>query len=429
MKRFLVRRQVHALGAVLTLAAVLMAGCGEDDPTTAPGTTTSTATATQAPSGTATASGTPAPADDLRLQFPADVQPLLADAPDALVAALWEVRQQGPGEIVFADFGGETHAVKRQVFIEEWEKITGWTSQSAPFTGIEPPDFETKMEAGEPEWDVIESASDRVLIFGPKGYLEPIDYSIFPVDQWPEGVYQGEFAVGQYNGSTLGVYNTEVWPDPATAPQSISDIFDKEKFPGKRCLWGFALEYDLEFALLADGVPPEDVFQVMTTEEGRERAFAKMDTIREDTVFIETGAESVQFILDGQCDLGLTWNGRPAARLKAEPELPLKAIHQGAIAWTSPWVFPKGAKGGRAAQTLVAYSMLPRNECENLNSNGYGILMDVPPFPDCLEPFAAENAARPDVAALFFDEPKVELRVGVTEVLSEEFNAWLTSGQ
>ncbi len=429
MKRFLVRRQVHALGAVLTLAAVLMAGCGEDDPTAAPNTPTGTTTATQSPSGTATSSGTPAPADDLRLQFPADVQPLIADAPDALVAALWEVRQQGPGEIVFADFGGETHAVKRQVFIEEWEKITGWTSQSAPFTGIEPPDFETKMEAGEPEWDVIESASDRVLIFGPKGYLEPIDYSIFPVDQWPEGVYQGEFAVGQYNGSTLGVYNTEIWPDPATAPQSISDIFDKEKFPGKRCLWGFALEYDLEFALLADGVPPEDVFQVMTTEEGRERAFAKMDTIREDTVFIETGAESVQFILDGQCDLGLTWNGRPAARLKAEPDLPLKAIHKGAIAWTSPWVFPKGAKGGRAAQTLVAYSMLPRNECENLNSNGYGILMDVPPFPDCLEPFAADNAARPAEAALFWDEDKVKLRVSITDALSEEFNAWLTSGQ
>ena len=420
MKRSPLLHLAMVVPLVALLALVLATACGDDE-TATPAAPTGTAPPTS--TGTPTATQT----TDLRSQFPADVQPLLADAPDALVAALWEVRQQGPGTLIFADFGGETHAVKRTVFIEEWEKITGWTSQSAPFTGIEPPDFETKMEAGEPEWDLIEAGSDRVLIFGPKGFYEPLDYSIFPVDQWPEGVQQSEFYVGQYNGSTLGVYNTEVWPDPATAPQTVSDIYDNVKFPGKRCLWGFALDYDLEFALMADGVAPEDVFQVMTTKEGRDRAFKKLDTIKEDIVFIETGAESVQFILDGQCDLGLSWNGRPAARLKAEPDLPIKAIHTGAVAWTSPWVIPKGAKSAGAAQTLLAYSMLPRNSCENLNTNGYGILMDVPPFPDCLEPFAAENAARPADAALFWDEAKVRLRVEATDALTEEFNAWKTS--
>ncbi len=54
MKRFLVRRQVHALGAVLTLAAVLMAGCGEDDPTAAPNTPTGTTTRTRTMIPTAT---------------------------------------------------------------------------------------------------------------------------------------------------------------------------------------------------------------------------------------------------------------------------------------------------------------------------------------------------------------------------------------
>jgi putative spermidine/putrescine transport system substrate-binding protein len=430
---------------VALLMFVLAAACGDDEtatsttvpstatPTTAPGTATPTA-GTSTPSATASATGTePAtgtPGEDIRANFPADVQDLIADAPDALVAALWEIRQQGPGTIIFADFGGETHAVKRTVFVEEWEKITGWTSQSAPFSsGVEPPDFETKMEAGDPQWDLIESGSDRVELFGPRGFMEPIDYSIFPVDQWPEGgVDMGEFYVGQYNGSTLAAYNTEVWPDPATAPTKVSDIFDTENFPGKRCLWGFALDFDLEFALLADGVPADQVFEMMTTKEGRDRAFAKLDTIREDIVFIESGAESVQFLLDGQCDIGLTWNGRPAARLKAEPDLPLKAVHEGAIAWTSPWIVPKGAPNARAAMTLLAYSMLPRNSCENLNTNGYGILMDSPPFPDCLEPFAADNAARPAEAALFFGGDYVKLRVEATDALSEEFNAWKTGG-
>jgi putative spermidine/putrescine transport system substrate-binding protein len=429
------------MSLVMLLVFAFAAACGEDEtatPTTAPATPTATATATATATGTATATTTATDTatatatgstDDLINQFPEEVRGLLADVPAPLLQALWEIRQQGPDTIIVADFGGETHAVKRSTFIEEWEQITGWTSQSAPFTGVEPPDFEVKMEAGTPEWDVIEAASDRVEFFSPKGFYEEIDYSIFPTELWPDSVFQGKDWVGQYNGSTNGVYNTEAFPDPATAPQSISDIFDAEKFPGvKRCIWGWPLEYQMEFALIADGVAPEEVFQIMTTKEGRDRAFAKLDTIREDIVYIETGAESVQFIIDGQCDMGLTWNGRPAARLKAEPDLPLKAIHDGAFAWTSPWVFPKGAKNARAGMTMVAYSMLPRNSCENLNTNGYGILMDSPPFPDCLEDFAKENSAQPDVAALFFGPEEVKLRVQVTEEITEEWNAWKTGG-
>jgi hypothetical protein len=97
---------------------------------------------------------------DLRSQFPADVQPLLADVPDNLVELLWRVRQDGPGTLVWADAGGEYHEAVRTSWIQEWEQITGWTVQSAPQSGTpgNPPDFEVKVQAGNPEWDIVQSS-------------------------------------------------------------------------------------------------------------------------------------------------------------------------------------------------------------------------------------------------------------------------------
>ena len=106
-------------------------------------------TATQAPSQSPTAS-------DLTSQFPADVQPLLEGLPANLVALLLKVRQAGPGKIVWADAGGEFHDGVRRAYLADWEKVTGWTAESAPqATGGTPPDFEAKVDSGQAEWDVV----------------------------------------------------------------------------------------------------------------------------------------------------------------------------------------------------------------------------------------------------------------------------------
>ena len=44
---------------------------------------------------------------------------------------------------------------------------------------------------------------------------------------------------------------------------------------------------NLEWALLADGVKPEEVYSLLETEAGRERAFAKLDTIKSEVRILE----------------------------------------------------------------------------------------------------------------------------------------------
>ena len=228
------------------------------------------------------------------------------------------------------------------------------------------------------------------------------------------------------DGSTPLIFNTEAYPDGGKQPTSVADIFNTTDFPGPRCIWSYfeASSNNLEMALIADGVPMDQLYEVLSTDEGLQRAIAKLDTIKDDIIFLDTGAESVQFVLDGQCDLGMTWNGRPALRIKDEPDLPMAMVHQGAQLWEAFMAIPEGTddKHYKAAMSNLAYMLQPRNECDLLNNLGYGLLMSAPPFPDCLEDFAKEFGPHPEegYAADYAWYTENNDR------LSEAWNAWKT---
>ena len=65
---------------------------------------------------------------------------------------------------------------------------------------------------------------------------------------------------------------------PGKKPKTIKDFFDVKKFPGKRAnqTWANAT---IKMALVADGVKHIDVYKVMSTPEGIDRSFSKLDTI------------------------------------------------------------------------------------------------------------------------------------------------------
>eukprot|EP01034_Spumella_vulgaris_P009574 gene9574-12141_t len=89
----------------------------------------------------------------------------------------------------------------------------------------------------------------------------------------------------------------------------LEALFDTAKYPGKRALQKSPF-VNLEWALMADGVAPEDVYKVLGTEEGVTRAFKKLDTIKKDVVWWESGAQGPQLLADGQVVFATSWNGR-----------------------------------------------------------------------------------------------------------------------
>src|SRR3546814_21196723 len=73
-------------------------------------------------------------------------------------------------------------------------------------------------------------------------------------------------------------------------PASLEDFFDFERYLGGRGLRRTPM-VNLEWALLADGVPSAEVYDLLRTEAGVARAFAKLDPTRHELVRREAASK------------------------------------------------------------------------------------------------------------------------------------------
>ena len=171
-----------------------------------------------------------------------------------------------------------------------------------------------QVEAGPVCWDVVDLNLDDATrgcdeglfeLIEPSNLASGIDGSAPQEDYYPDML--SECGIGLVFYSTVYTYNSERIGE--TAPQTIDDFFDLERFPGRRGIRRTPA-VNLEFALLADGVPVEEVYAVLDTEEGLARAFRKLDTIKGQVVWWETGAQPPQMLADGEVLMTTAYNGR-----------------------------------------------------------------------------------------------------------------------
>ena len=66
-------------------------------------------------------------------------------------------------------------------------------------------------------------------------------------------------------------------------------------------------------AARCDGVPRDQVYPTLGTPEGLERAFRKLDTIKDQVVWWEAGAQPPQMLADGEVVMSTAYNGRASS--------------------------------------------------------------------------------------------------------------------
>ena len=171
-----------------------------------------------------------------------------------------------------------------------------------------------QVSVGNIHWDVVDLEIADAVRGCDEGLLEPIDVSFLPdgadgtpaaEDFVPEGLT--ECGIGQLFWSTVYAYNAD--NIPGEKPATMADFFDLEKFPGRRGMRRVP-QVNLEFALIADGVPLDQVYSAMNTREGLDRAFRKLDTIKDQVIWWEAGAQPPQMLADGEVVMSTAYNGR-----------------------------------------------------------------------------------------------------------------------
>ena len=155
----------------------------------------------------------------------------------------------------------------------------------------------------------------------------------------------------------------------------MADFFDLENFPGKRGLRR-GPKPNLEMALMADGVPADYVYIVLSTEEGVDRAFAKLDTIKDSVVWWEAGAQPPQLLADGEVVMTTAYNGRIFNAVAAEGK-PFTIVWDGQVYDIDLWAIPKGAPNKDLAMEFMVFS----TETEQLAAQASCCLLYTSPSP------------------------------------------------
>ena len=123
------------------------------------------------------------------------------------------------------------------------------------------------------------------------------------------------------------------------APSWLEDFFDLTHFPGKRGLRDDGPKYNVELALMADGVPPWQVYALLATEEGVSRAFAKLDAIKSAIVWWKNVREPPELLASGDVVMTTSLNAR-VSPLEAQPTV--ITLWDGQLYQMDVFAIPKG---------------------------------------------------------------------------------------
>lgn len=285
----------------------------------------------------------------------------LAALATGLLGAAWISLPAGAQEaesITVVSWGGSYARASVRAYHERFEAETGIRIDLEEYSGGLA-QIRAQVETGNVSWDVIDIEAGDLLLGCDEGLLEEVDFGSLPPA--PDGTpaeedfddsYALDCGIQSLTYSTVVAYNRDRLTGPA--PTTMADFFDLERFPGRRGLRRSPLG-NLEFALVADGVPVDSVYEVLSEPGGVERAFARLDTIRDATVWWETGAQPPQMLADGEVLMSTAFNGR-IFNAQALENQPLEIVWDGQVLAAGYQAIVAGTPRLEAARRFAAFA-------------------------------------------------------------------------
>ncbi|MBC9248182.1 ABC transporter substrate-binding protein [Paracoccus sp. 11-3] len=277
-------------------------------------------------------------------------------------------------EVNVVSWGGAYEKSQVEAYNKPFTEETGITVNMIAADDPATP-LKAQVEAGNVTGDVFDLAMADAIRLCDEGALMEFDPATLNpgADGSPaeEDFVDGsvtDCAVGNIVWGTAIGFDTTKFPDGA--PATAADFFDVQKFPGKRGL-PKSPKRTLYLALIADGVPAADVYDVLSTPEGVDRAFAKLDTIKNDVVWWEAGAQPMQLLADGEVSMTTAYNGRLFDAMVGEGK-PFGVIWDAQYLEINAFVIPKDAPHPEEALKYVNFATDTQRLADQAKYIAYG---------------------------------------------------------
>jgi len=289
-------------------------------------------------------------------------------------------------------------------------KMAGWDG------GIDA--LRTQAKAADDPWDLVMVDSDTLTTGCTEGLFEKLDWSaIGGKDHYlPQAV--GDCGVGVSIASLVLAWDRDKLPGTPT----WADFWDVAKYPGKRGLHK-GVRGNLEFALIADGVAPADVYKVLATADGVDRAFRKLDQLKPYIVWWQDDAEAARILASGDVLMTSAF-APPITQVNRTAHRNFGIQWNASLYEVQSWAIIKGSPNLRQATQFLYFAGTPAIEARLVGLFGEGGLAKgandgLPPELLQISPTAPANlnvAVRLDMG--FWHDNLAKLR--------QRFETWLT---
>jgi putative spermidine/putrescine transport system substrate-binding protein len=268
--------------------------------------------------------------------------------------ALYENSGRAPKSskrVVISGWGGSMQRAMRDAYFTPFTRETGIEVVEQTYGSQGLARVKAQLGEGGAQVDLLDGAPFWPVVGRKQGLLEKITLPDVDESLFLPGAID-EYAFGYTTVSWGITYIRQGRP----APGNWREFWNTRDFPGRRAFFGPFVARHAEYALMADGVRPEDVYPL--TDAKLERAFAKLAQIEPSVdIWYQTAAQCEQLLVGEQVDMAEFFSGR--VFILQDQGVPVEFVWNEAITNMPVFVLAKGAPNRANALEFLAYLTRP----------------------------------------------------------------------
>jgi putative spermidine/putrescine transport system substrate-binding protein len=264
-------------------------------------------------------------------------------------------------DVNVTSWGGAYTGSQQKAYADTWKK--GKVNFINYEGGLD--EIRKQVASGTVTWDIVDVLAHEARVGCDEGLFEELDPSMFApaangmsMDDDMIIPRPNDCVVPQIFWSYVPFYEEGTFV--GEKPTTIADFFNVQKFPGKRGIHTRPNAL-IEMALLADGVAVKEVYNVMSTDEGIDRAFMMLDKIKDHAVFWSFGAEPLSLVKSGRVSMSLAFNDRISAAVLSGGEKFI-IVWDGQVLEEDWLVLLKGAPNAEQARKFLVHASAPEQQ-------------------------------------------------------------------
>ena len=311
---------------------------------------------------------------------------------------------------------GPLQQAQTDAYFKPFTAATRQTLDVRTWTGGEGT-LRSRVEGGPNDWDIVLVSADELLSGCDDGLFEKLNWAAIGTRDRYLPQAATDCGVGEGVDSLVLAWDRDKFP----ATPTWSDFWDVARYPGKRGLRRGARS-NLEIALLADGVAPGDVYRVLRTDDGVDRAFRKLEQIKPYLVWWAPSAPAGTLLGSGEVLLSSA-DSISVALANRDGRRHFGVQWAGSLYTISSWIVMKGSPNLADGMKLLAFMGDPVRQALCAAAVPEGPVVKggnelLPPDLQASSPTAPANMA----AALQVDE---QFWRDNGDKLGQRFDAWL----